>query len=110
MIDRARATRLRAAQEAQQVARRLRARQRLLGQAHAEGLLEAQQQFDAPEAVETEIALQRAVELGVARAAGLILGEQAVDLGQQPLGRAFEFARTFLCLHVADSQIQAERA
>ncbi len=89
---------------AQQVARRLRARQRLFGQAHAEGLLDAQQQLNASEAVQTKVALKGAVELGVARGTGLILGEQAVDLGQQALGRSFDFARAVLCFHVADQQ------
>ena len=49
-------------QEAQQVARRFAGRQRLLGQARAELLLQAQHQLDAREAVEAELLFQRAVE------------------------------------------------
>ncbi len=46
-------------QEAQQVARRLAGRQRLLGQRDAELLLQAQHQLDAREAVEAELLLER---------------------------------------------------
>src|SRR2546428_10837132 len=47
--------------EAQKIARRLARGERLLGQARGELALEAQHQLDAREAVEPEVALERAV-------------------------------------------------
>ncbi len=52
-------------QKAQQVARCLGSGQRLLGQARAEFLFEAQHQFDARKAVEAELLFERAVERDV---------------------------------------------
>ena len=69
--------------EAQEVARRLGRVQRLFGQAHAERALGAQQQFDAGEAVEAEIALERAVERDRERAAGPRFVDERLNQLQQ---------------------------
>ena len=56
---------LRREQEAQEIARRLARGERLLGQAGGELALQAQHQLDARQAVEAELALERAVERDV---------------------------------------------
>ena len=77
---------------AQQIARSFRRHQRLFRQAHAEGLFDARQQFHARQAVETEIALQQAVEThrrhtGLAAQLGRQLPHEFEQQRVRPIGR-----------------------
>ena len=75
-------------QRAQQVARCLGARQQRLRQVRAEALLKAGEQFDARQAVETELALERAVETDLRPWTLLVqFGTQRAHHGEQVFRR-----------------------
>ena len=65
--------------EAQQVARRLARRQRVLGQGNRELLLEPQHELDPREAVEAEVGVEGRIESDLRRAAGAKLSHDGAD-------------------------------
>ena len=73
-------------QKAQQVARRLARGERLLGQARAELALQPQHQLDAREAVEAEVALERAVERDVGLDVRARLARHRGDYAEHTVG------------------------
>ena len=74
---------MRGKHEANQIARSFDRIQRLVRKAHAERPFGAQQQLDAAQAVESEIALERRVERDGSAAPRMRLGRQLLDQPQQ---------------------------
>ena len=77
--------------QAQQVARRFGRVQRVLGQAHVEGALHPEHELDPREAVQAEVALERAVERGVRLLAVARVVHHLIDHGDQRSGAGFGF-------------------
>jgi len=71
---------------AQQIARRLARRQRLLGQARRELALYAKHELHAREAVQAEVALERAIERDAGVDVRTGFSGDGGDDGEQPVG------------------------
>jgi hypothetical protein len=81
------ATRIPPTNETHEIARRFCGDERMRGQAHAESLLDPQQELGALQTVKAEVALEVAVEVcrSISRLAGAQLAYEIVDDHEQPV-------------------------